>query len=307
MVRIAFIGGAAHWHARSFAGLINDHDRDAWARAGMPCYEREPLAGAEVVAIWDADGEEARRLADLAGIPRVLADAESVLGCADAVMVLDDITMAHQKRARPFLAAGVPTFIDKPLSPDPEEARDLIALAESSGAPMMSCSALRYARELAEAGERVAVIGEVLCATSTGPNELVFYGIHPLELAHTVMGPGVEWVQNVGDEECALVRCAYADGRSILLQVLGKAHTGFEMSLFGTQGSTRVRVEDAGHFYQTMIAAFVHMVETRTMPVPLATTLEIIRILAAAKRSQQQGGARIAIAGDRGGGGRHDV
>lgn len=295
MVRIALIGGAAHWHARSFAGLINDHDRDAWARAGLPSYDRAPLPGAEVVAIWDPEVEEAQRLAALAGIPRVLADADSAIGCADAVMVLDDLTMAHQTRARPFLAAGLPTFIDKPLSPDPEEASELIALVETSGAPMMSCSALRYAKELAEARERISGIGEIACATATGPNELVFYGIHPLELAHTVMGPGVEWVQNVGDEERALVRCAYADGRSIMLQVLGKAQTGFEMSLFGTQGSTRVRVDDAGHFYQTMIAAFVRMAETREMPIPLGTTLEIIRILAAAKRSQQQGGARIGI------------
>jgi virulence factor len=298
MVRIALIGGAAHWHARSFAGLINDHDRQAWVQAGMPSYDREPLPGAEVVAIWDPDREQAQRLAALAGVPKVLDDMESAIGCADAIMICDDVTMAHQKRARPFLGAGLPTFIDKPLSPDPGEAAALITLAERSGAPMMSCSALRYAKELAEAQEHIRAIGPIVCATATGPNELVFYGIHPLELAHTVMGRGIRWVQNVGDEERALVRCAYPDGRSIMLQVLGKAQTGFELSLFGAQGSARVRVDDAGHFYQATIAAFVHMAETRQMPIPLATTLEIIRILAAAKRSQQQGGTRITIAGD---------
>jgi predicted dehydrogenase len=297
MIRIAFIGGAAHWHARSFASLINEHDREAWAKADMPRYDRAPLPGAQVVAIWDPDREEAQRLAGLAGIPKVLSDADSALGCADAVMILDDISMTHQRRARPFLAAGLPTFIDKPLSPDPEEAADLIALAERSGAPMMSCSALRYAKELAAARERISAIGEIVCATATGPNELVFYGIHPLELAHAVMGPGVAWVQNVGDEQRALVRCAYPDGRSIMLQVLGKAQTGFQMSLFGADGSVDVRVEDSGHFYQTMIAAFVRMVESREMPIPLGTTLEIITILAAAKRSQQQNGARVTIAG----------
>ncbi len=296
MVRIALLGGAAHWHARSFAGLVNDHDRRAWAEAGMPAYDREPLAGAKVVAIWDPDRDQAQRLADLAGIPQVLADMESAIPCADGVMIPDDVTMAHQRRARPFLAAGIPTFIDKPFSPDPAEAAELIALARQSGAPMMSCSALRYARELEEAREEIAGIGRIVCATATGPNELVFYGIHPLELAHTVMGPGVEWVQNIGDEERALVRCAYPDGRSIMLQVLGSASPGFQASFFGERGAAHVRVEDAGYFYQTMIAAFVHMVETREMPIPLETTLEIITILAAGKRSQQQGGKRITLA-----------
>ena len=53
MIRLAFIGGAGAYHARAFAGLINDHDRRAWAEAEMPAYDREPLEGVEVAAIWD--------------------------------------------------------------------------------------------------------------------------------------------------------------------------------------------------------------------------------------------------------------
>jgi len=295
MVRLAFIGGAGAYHARAFAGLINQHDRQAWAAAGMPAYDREPLAGAEVVAIWDPDRAEAQRLARLAGIGEVLDKMESAIGRVDGVLVLDDLTMQHQNRARPFLEAGISTFIDKPLSPDPAEAAGLIALARKSGAPLMSCSALRYSRELAEARDDLANIGRIVCATATGPSELVFYGIHPLELAHTVMGPGIEWVQNIGDQNNALVRCAYPDGRSIVLQVLGSAQPGLQAAFFGEKGWRHVNVTDAGHFYQTMLAQFVRTIETREVPIPLDITLEIIKILAAGKRSQQQGGLRVAL------------
>jgi hypothetical protein len=44
-----------------------------------------------------------------------------------------------------------------------------------------------------------------------------------------------------------------------------------------------------------MLRAFAQMVETRELPIPLDSTLEIIRILAASKRSQEQSGARVAI------------
>jgi predicted dehydrogenase len=71
MIRLAFIGGAGAYHARAFAGLINEHDRDAWAKARMPAYDREPLRQADVVAIWDPDRAEAERLVRLAGIPHV--------------------------------------------------------------------------------------------------------------------------------------------------------------------------------------------------------------------------------------------
>lgn len=295
MIELAFIGGAGAYHARAFAGLINEHDREAWARAGMPAYDREPLKNARVTAIWDPDRAEAERLAALAGIPRVLDEMEAAIGTVDGVLILDDITLKHQARARPFLQASVPTFIDKPLSPEPSEAADLIALAEKAGAPLMSCSALRYSRELAEARQDIAELGPPACATATGPGELVFYGIHPLELAHTVMGPGVQWVQNVGDEHRAFVRCVYPDGRSIMLQVLGQANTGFQVTFFGEKGWRHVTVSDAGHFYQTMLAEFVRMVETREPPIPLDVTLEIIRILAAGKLSQQQGRSPVSL------------
>jgi predicted dehydrogenase len=89
----------------------------------------------------------------------VLNSMEEVIGKVDGVMISDDVTMAHQRRARPFLEAGIPTFIDKSLSPDPSEAAEIIALAQSRGTPLMSCSALRYAKELMEAQDRIAGLG----------------------------------------------------------------------------------------------------------------------------------------------------
>jgi len=298
MVRVALIGGASAYHCRVFASLINEYDRAGYSEAEFPHYGCEPLGGITVQAIWDRDPEEARRVARLANIPEVLPDAAAAIGRVDGVLICDDMTMQHQRLARPFLEAGVPTFIDKPLSPDPGEAAEIVGLARQVGAPLMSCSALRYARELAEARERIDAIGKIRCATATAPNELVFYGIHALELAHTVLGPGLEWVQNIGDEERAFVRCAYPDGTSIMLQVLGPGgYPGMHGCFFGEGGGVHVEVKDGACFYGNMIRQFARMVETREMPIPLDTTLEIIRVLAAGQRSQQQGGARIAVNG----------
>jgi predicted dehydrogenase len=298
MVRIALIGGASAYHCRVFASLLNEYDREGYDAAGFPHFGRAPLGRISVQAIWDADPGEAHRVARLANIPEVLPEAADAIGRVDGVLICDDMTMQHQKLARPFLEAGTPTFVDKPLSPDPGEAAELVALAQQAGAPLMSCSALRYARELSEAKERIAALGRIRCATGTAPNELVFYGIHALELVHTVLGPGVEWVQNIGDAERAFVRCAYPDGASIMLQVLGPGgYPGMHGCFYGEGGGVHVAVEDAAAFYGNTLLEFARMVETRRMPIPLDTTLEIIRILAAGKRSQQQGGERLAVHG----------
>ena len=298
MVRLALIGGAGVYHCRVFASLINDYDRAGYTAAKLPHFDTPRLGGMEVVAIWDPDPALAQQVATLAHIPDVLGAPSEAIGRVDGVVLCDDVTMAHQKRARPFLEAKVPTFIDKPLSPDPAEAAEIIALARQHGTPMMSCSALRYSRELQEARDQIAALGKIRCATGTAPNELVFYGIHALELVHTVLGPGVEWVQNVGDAERAYVRCAYPDGTTIMLQVLGPGGwPGLHGSFFGDNGGVHITVNDGAAYYGNMLRTFAKMVETGEMPIPLDTTLEIIRILAAGKRSQQEGGTQIAVQG----------
>jgi len=201
----------------------------------------------------DPGPEEAGKVTKLANIPMVLNSMEEVIGRVDGVMISDDVTMAHQRRARPFLEAGIPTFIDKSLSPDPSEAAEIIALAQSRGTPLMSCSALRYAKELMEAQDRIAGLGRIFCGT--GPKELVFYGIHPLELVHTVMGPGVAWVQNIGDENRSFVRCAYPDGRSIILQVLGSGCSpGMHGCFYGEHGAVHLQIGDVAAFYGNISA-----------------------------------------------------
>lgn len=296
MVRVALIGGAGAYHCQVFASLINEYDQQGYAEAGLAHLQAGPLGGLEVAAIWDPDPEQARTIARLASIPIVLGSMEEAIGKVEGVIICDDVTMAHQRRAKPFLEAGLPTFIDKPLSPDPSEAAEIIEVATRHGAPMMSCSALRYARELEEARPRIAALGKVRCATGTAPNELVFYGIHALELVHAVLGPGIGWVQNIGDGECSFVRCGYPDGRSIMLQVLGSGGgPGLHGCFFGERGAVHVQVSDSVAYYGNMLRAFAGMVGTGQMPIPLEHTLEVIRTLAAAKRSQQEGGVRLPV------------
>jgi predicted dehydrogenase len=208
----------------------------------------------------------------------------------DGILLADDVTQRHQKRAFAFIEAGVPTFCDKPLSRCPKEAEEIVTQARIAGTKFMSSSALRFSRELEEARPQLEGIGDILTVHAIGPNELIFYGVHPCELACTVLGPGAESVINVGDGSGHnVVRVRWSDGRLLVLQVCMGMGYGFEATFYGTKGRCLVQVSDAAYFYQNMLRAFVNLIETGEEAVPPEHTLEIIRILAAAERSLKEG------------------
>ncbi len=149
MLRIGIVGEAKFWHTKSFSEIFNGYDEHSARQNRFPIYETK-LEGARVTHIWDSDVEAAKLVAKICYIDNVLSNMVDMLGRVDAVIIADDTTMQHQKRAIPFLRAGLPTFIDKPLSPSIEEAEDIINLAREHETPLMSCSALRYAKEVEE-------------------------------------------------------------------------------------------------------------------------------------------------------------
>jgi len=289
MLRIGIVGGAGAWHARSFSEMFNGYDEAKASKHGYPIYKAR-VEGGRVTHVWDEDEGQARSLADICKIDNVASNMREIIGVVDGVIIADDTTMKHQKRASQFLRAGIPTMIDKPLSPDLDEAAGLVALAREHKAPLMSCSALRYAREVVEFKKAMGGLGEIMTGNSICSGDLIYYGIHALEQLYVVVGPGIRSVQNVGESDKDIVLITMADGRRFVLSVYKEISYLFQMNLYGTKGWREVKVEDSDYFYSKMLEAFVGMVRTKQMPFPPEETLEITKALILARRSAAERG-----------------
>jgi predicted dehydrogenase len=89
------------------------------------------LPGVELVAVCDTNGPRAGYLASTYGT-RAVTDAGQLRGWVDAVSIAVP-TEQHLSVALPFLRAGVPVLVEKPMARSVEEADEMIGAAETAG------------------------------------------------------------------------------------------------------------------------------------------------------------------------------
>jgi hypothetical protein len=221
---------------------------------------------------------------------------EQMIGKVDGILIESQQGSVHLARATPFLEAGIPCFIDKPLTGGVADARRLVELAARKSVPIFSASSLRYAPEviqyLAEPQH-----GKVLGATTYGPAALhdgnpglYHYGIHPLELLYTLMGPGCERVTCTHEKDVDVVTGQWRGGRLGSVRGLRAGKRAYGFVAFAEHD---VRTFSVGttYIYRELLKQVVAMFQTGKAPLDIAETVEIMAFIEAALRSTANHGA----------------
>jgi predicted dehydrogenase len=272
---------------------------------GVP--EAEWVTGAKVVAGCPGDSDMMpERIPGYAEALKgygveLVKRPEDLLGKIDAVMIESQQGSRHLKRARPFLEAGLPTFVDKPFSETVADAEAMIALAEKHKAPLLSCSALRYDPQVTAALGRKKELGNILSVDAwtsaslhPGNPGLLHYGIHGVEVVYTLLGGGCHSVQAAGTEKGEVTMGLWKNGHVSTIRGLREGHNGFGMVVHYDKGNEVFTIDGAA-FYRELVRVFVRMCETRQAPIDYKVIREIIAFCAAAESSQKGGGAKFGL------------
>ncbi|NUQ69241.1 MAG: Gfo/Idh/MocA family oxidoreductase [Chthonomonadales bacterium] len=262
----------------------------------------EYVAGARVVAGCPGDSlmmperipPYAKQLANY-GI-RLVSKPEELLGDIDAVMIESQQGARHLMRSKPFLEAGLPTFVDKPFAETVAQADAMIRLAARCHAPLMSCSALRYAPEVIDAVQKTRELGPIIGAdvwtTATlhpGNPGLLHYGIHGVEMLYTLLGAGCARVRCTSTADADLVVGSWRDGRNGTVRGIRKGAPGFGFVAHYEKGRYTASVEGSA-YYREMLRTIVGMFTTKRPPYDVRVSREIIAFISAARRSAASGG-----------------
>jgi predicted dehydrogenase len=224
---------------------------------------------------------------------------DELLGSVDAVMVLAIDGNRHLDLARAALERGLPTYIDKPLTCDVGQARQILALSRRSGARCYSASSLRFATEL-EALPREA-LGQMAAIDAFGPGELndtmpglFHYGVHTIEMVDAIWGPGVKRVSAVAMPDRHLLDMEYHDGRYARLRLDRRAAYDFGATVQGTKATHQFRV-DFGPVYTRLVAGMARFFEGGPAPAGLRDIVENVAVMAAGNESIGRDGAWVAV------------
>ena len=270
-------------HRIGIVGIENTHV-DGIVRA----LNVDGVADARITALVAGAADRTERLAELGGIERIVTASTDLIGEVDALIVATRDGSTHRSLAVPFLGAGVPVWVDKPLALSVADADAILAAAGST--PVTSSSTLRWLPDTDAVAAALPSIGEVQSLAITGPADpdgpyggLFFYGIHLADLAQRLVPGAPEEVEV--EHSPGRVRARYAvGGVGVTLDFVrpeGDVAVPFRVTAVGSGGTESREIVVGSDYVRPGVEAFVRMLDTGELPVPPEQMTATVAVLAA--------------------------
>ncbi|HVF09282.1 MAG TPA: Gfo/Idh/MocA family oxidoreductase [Abditibacteriaceae bacterium] len=304
-IRLAMLGMVdGNGHPYSWSAIFNGYDPAAMAHcpyAAIPAYlNKEPketlqIPGARVTHIWTDDPADARAVAKASLVPNVVAQAADVIGEVDAVFVATDIGHEHVERCRPFVEAGLPIFVDKPLV-DNEDDLKTFSRWVAAGVPILSSSCMRYCKEYFPYRASTHDLGRLRFVSIGTGKTWERYGIHALEGIYPILGPGFISARNTGTLERNVVHLKHRAGVDAIVVASADMLGGFgTLQLGGTAGQAHAVFTDSFFAFKSQLASFIEYLRSGARPFPFAETVELMKLVIAGSRSREEGGREVLL------------
>ncbi len=180
MYKVAILG-CENSHADGFLKLIA---------------EDETFKDIEVVGVFSEETEAAQKLGETFNVP-VMKTLDECVGKIDGLIITARAGRDHYPFAKPYMASGIPMFIDKPVTASVEDALALVADLKANNIPVCGGSSAKdspYLHELKAiiaSGEKGACHGGYFRAPIRMVNpygNFSFYAEHNIAMMTAVFG-----------------------------------------------------------------------------------------------------------------------
>lgn len=276
-------------HPYSWSAIFNGYDPNTMEECGFPviprylekqCFPNDTISQARVTHVWTQDIELSRHVAKAAYIDNVVSEFTDLIGEVDAVLLARDDAENHLEMARPFLEAGLPVYVDKPLALSVDEAKQIIDLQQYPG-QLFSCSALRYAPELRIEGGASTSLGKIRSIQAFVPKDWDTYAVHIIEPVLQLIPSRGEIRRStcwkVADRTSLLVE--FGSDLDIQIHTYGGAAAPLTLRVFGSRGWCDLCFTDTFRAFRNALQDFVTGVLHHDMRTPPEQMLEVVKLI----------------------------
>lgn len=290
LIKLGIVGlSDGNGHPYSWSAIFNGYDKEAMADCPFPVipkylseqtFPEDAISDAQVTHIWTQDFMVSQHVAAASKVPNVCEHLEDMVGKVDAVLMARDDAENHLEMSRPFLNAGLPVFIDKPLALSRGMAEEILSLEQYEN-QIFSCTALRFASEFELSSEIMEEVGVIQSVKATTPKSWEKYAVHIIEPVFKMLDRTGEPVsiQVNKKEDQVYMHLVWADGIETEFSTLGKAQVPLKISIFGSKGRKDMIFKDAFSAFRSSLQTFIDIGKDEAPNIPREQTLSIIDII----------------------------
>jgi hypothetical protein len=304
-IKLAILGMVdGNGHPYSWSAMFNGYNIEELRKSPYPgiadYLEKQPdetlgIKGAKVTHIWTDDPEATNHVARASLIPNIVKKPEEVIGEVDAVIIATDKGWEHVERCRPFVEAGIPVFVDKPLA-DNEKDLKIFSKWIKEGKIILSSSCMRYCKEFLPFRCSTHNLGKIRFASITTDKSWERYGIHALEGIYPILGPGFISVRNIGTIDRNIVHLKHSCSADVIIAAIDDMDASFGvLKLCGTKGYAQTAMVDDFYAFKTQLESFIIYLRTGSLPFPFSETEELMKIIIAGIQSRNENGKEIML------------
>ncbi len=276
-------------HPYSWGAIFNGYDPVQMEKCGFPVIPRylqqqsfpeAAIGGANVTHVWAQERGMADQISRSALIPKVVDNFTDMIGHVDGLLLARDDAEMHLHFAAPFLDAGIPIYIDKPLALSVDEAQKLIDRQRFPG-QLFSCSALKYAKELILIDEDLARLGMIRYAAATVPKDWDKYAIHAIDPILQLVGDRGDLIGTRASSDGGFfsLSATYSDDFHLRITALGKVPAPISITVFGELSWKELVFRDSFNAFKFALKDFVDGIrnhDVRTKPQEMLNAIRLV-------------------------------
>lgn len=289
-LKLGIIGmSEGNGHPYSWAAIFNGYNQEAMSECPFPVipkylgkqnFPQDSIKEAKVTHIWTQDKSISKNISKASIIPNICSEPEDMIGEVDAVLLARDDAENHFKMSLPYLKAGIPIFIDKPLAYDLKTAKAILNEQQYED-QIFTCSSLRFAKEFNLGSSEKKKMGRILHIDATVPKSWNKYAVHIIEPSLSILKKvhQVESIETTVSQGITMVSVKWQNGTSGTFKTFGEHTAPLKITLYGENGFEELELKDTFFAFKASLQYFVDLQNNNVSNIDRRQTLQVIEII----------------------------